>query len=670
MSRLDIGPVEEDLGTFKISFKDDYNSIRRLGQGAYGKVELVEHRETKRQYAAKFISLEGMSDDDRTCVNREIQILAKANHGAVLCLRGCGKVSQTHSVVILTDYMANGSVDTVLRKAKRNEPPKGWNFTRKYITVVGIAAGMQYLHSRDIIHRDLKPANVLLNNNFEPFIADFGFAKLTDQKRTLAMSMVGGTPLYMAPEIDDTADYGFAVDVYAFGVLVYEIMTGEEPYKELRGPLAIHKAVRAGRRPPIPNSLPKDLRQLIERCWAQEPKDRPPFDEIIEIFLSGDFNLPEDTDFHAITAYECRIIPTAYMIASFTRLSRDVNALNMKVKALTVENRELRERMEGFSRKLRDEQPRTRKLSSARNFSFDAPRGILASFRMNSKTESRVIISSSSCDIYQLMTPNSPDTFTTSDADDENWIQFEFPEELKLTEMILTNPLDRAHLLKNWTLSAIDEDGRGRVLCKGECDDRPASSSTWKCKAIRSRIFLLEQKGPAWDGGNSFCLRGVEFKSDGRKYQPYVFQSLIDRAHGDPHKMGVVVTSNEHDFSTIHQKRSRNEVRTYSQSSPSWLQIEFIGGSLSIEGYRVKTSSSNHHYVLKGSNTTDKNISKWETIEPRGRGETSSDDLITSVKCFVDQSYSFFRFVLEEPRNAALLLMHVELFGLWADDEE
>jgi serine/threonine protein kinase len=132
------------------------------------------------------------------------------------------------------DFMANGSLETVIEEDDR----KGWDLTQKYIMIIRIAAGMQYLHACNVIHRDLKTANVMMDGKLEPFIGDFGLSKVIVSHGVLTMTMAGGTPIYMAPEIYESSEYSIKVDVYAYGVVVYRVMTGLVPFSELPNPAA------------------------------------------------------------------------------------------------------------------------------------------------------------------------------------------------------------------------------------------------------------------------------------------------------------------------------------------------------------------------------------------------------------------------------------------------
>lgn len=144
---------------------------------------------------------------------------------------------------------------------------------------------MSYLHSHDIIHHDLKPSNILFDENFLPKIADSGFSKINKQQvnEQGMQSTIGikGTHIYMSPEIWQKQEYTKSCDVYAFGFIVYEIVTNDKPY-ENKNYFEIALSVANGDRPEIKKTIPKSYKNLIESCWAQDSNDRPSFNEIVQ----------------------------------------------------------------------------------------------------------------------------------------------------------------------------------------------------------------------------------------------------------------------------------------------------------------------------------------------------------------------------------------------------
>ena len=269
-------------------------------------MHLVENTIDHQQYAAKIINtISGFDGREQMLFLRESLLLHKLDHPSIVKFIGINfkslKDSDEFKPTIITEYLPHGSLKNNLDKERRSLADPDWNPTKKYITLLGISDAMRYLHAHGIVHRDLKPDNVLTDSNYYPRVCDFGLSRCFPVSLTNSMqlTMTGqlGTPLYMAPEIlRGEKKFGPAVDVFAFGILANEIVTGKVPYYELGeiSPYILANNVMSGYRPTFPDNVPPKMRKLIESCWSHDPSDRPSFDEIFEK-LSSDFSYSEET---------------------------------------------------------------------------------------------------------------------------------------------------------------------------------------------------------------------------------------------------------------------------------------------------------------------------------------------------------------------------------------
>lgn len=143
-----------------------------------------------------------------------------------------------------------------------------------------LACGMNFLHTHDpkIIHRDLKPQNLLLDSSGNLKIGDFGLSRFKSESE----SMTGHTGSYrwMAPEVVRNEKYDEKVDVYSFGIILWEMIASDVPFSNLTDMQAAMNTSN-GMRPQIPGSCSVNTKQLIQNCWASEPKDRPSFQDIL-----------------------------------------------------------------------------------------------------------------------------------------------------------------------------------------------------------------------------------------------------------------------------------------------------------------------------------------------------------------------------------------------------
>jgi serine/threonine protein kinase len=195
-------PGSMDPSAFYVDLSD-YERIRRLGKGAFGVVYSAREKRTQLIVAVKERDCDVQDETMKKLFEREVQILGSVRHPALLSLHGCTPFVEhpDHMPAILTPFMANGSLEDIMKKERSGNAPAEWTMTRKLIVLLGIASGMMFMHENRYIHRDLKPGNVLIDEHFEPKIGDFGLSKFVPSGQTLYQSMHDGTPHFMAPEI-------------------------------------------------------------------------------------------------------------------------------------------------------------------------------------------------------------------------------------------------------------------------------------------------------------------------------------------------------------------------------------------------------------------------------------------------------------------------------------
>ncbi|KAJ6582047.1 kinase-like domain-containing protein, partial [Mycena capillaripes] len=146
-----------------------------------------------------------------------------------------------------------------------------------------LASGIRYMHSENVIHGDLTGNNILLTDEYDLQICDFGLVKWSETSLITGGSRAAGTYRYMAPELfgSDSARPSFDSDVYAFACLALEMYTGRVPFFGCKD-IVVPGNVMAGKRPPRPSSpvVPDHLWDLIEVCWSQEPIARPSMENV------------------------------------------------------------------------------------------------------------------------------------------------------------------------------------------------------------------------------------------------------------------------------------------------------------------------------------------------------------------------------------------------------
>lgn len=271
-----------------------FAQIEQIDKGSYGTVFLIEDKETKEQFAAKILNapIDSNSNDAIIFLSREVNYNSGMNHPSVLKFIGYSPCNfdGNPNPVIITEYCKNRSLSIFIKNPEQYADI--WNDTKKLITIFGIASGMKYLHENNIIHRDLKPANILMDDHLCPKIADFGFSKKVDSNGNFlslieSTKIAKGTPIYMAPEVFLTDKSTKSSDVYAFGILLYEIVTNLTPFADIDNQIVLAMKVSNGNRPEFKTPINESYRRLIESCWSQNPEDRPTFDDIVRELIEN-----------------------------------------------------------------------------------------------------------------------------------------------------------------------------------------------------------------------------------------------------------------------------------------------------------------------------------------------------------------------------------------------
>lgn len=292
---------------------DQFTIVRDIGKGVFGDVYLALDGRTHppREVAIKSLKADLSSKFQAKAFLRELRIMAGLKHPGTLELIGLVSPTSTtgNRAQIITPFMANGSVNAMLKAERRGTAPAGWNATAKSMLVFGVADAMAYIHSQEVLHRDLKAANILLNDNFEPVIADYGLARL--QGCDLTMNV--GTPLHMAPELRIGNDeYTQKVDVFAYAVFLHQLFTDSRALDdgggELRNVFQLLNRVEKGARLKRPDGIPEFYWKMITECWEQDPDMRPTFRQIVEAFQKSDEWIFPGTDLARLREYQERVL--------------------------------------------------------------------------------------------------------------------------------------------------------------------------------------------------------------------------------------------------------------------------------------------------------------------------------------------------------------------------
>ncbi|KAK3379565.1 kinase-like domain-containing protein [Lasiosphaeria ovina] len=231
----------------------DFEILRTLGTGSFGRVHLVQSRHNSRFYAVKVLKkaqVVKMKQVEHT--NDERRMLGEVKHPFLITL--WGTFQDARNLYMVMDFVEGGELFSLLRKSGRFPNP----VAKFYAAEVTLA--LEYLHSRNIIYRDLKPENLLLDRHGHLKITDFGFAKrVPDKTWTLC-----GTPDYLAPEVVSNKGYNKSVDWWSLGILIYEMLCGYTPFWDGGSPMKIYENILRGK-VKYPAYVNPDAQDLLER---------------------------------------------------------------------------------------------------------------------------------------------------------------------------------------------------------------------------------------------------------------------------------------------------------------------------------------------------------------------------------------------------------------------
>ncbi|XP_062079148.1 BRASSINOSTEROID INSENSITIVE 1-associated receptor kinase 1-like isoform X5 [Humulus lupulus] len=279
---------------------DNYSDTNIIGRGGFGKV-YKGHLADGSLVAVKRLKKE-RTQGGVLQFQTELEMISIARHRNLLRLRGFCLTSTERLLVY--PYMANGSVASCLRECPGSQSPLDWEI-RKRISL-GSARGLAYLHDEcdpKIIHRGVKTANILLDEEFEAVVGDFGLAKLMDHKDTHVTTAVRGTVGYIAPEYLSTGKSSEKTDVFGYGVMLLELITGQSAYdlarlanddvmlfdwvKGLWNDKKLETLVDANLQGNYVNEEVEQLIQVALLCTQGTASERPKMSEVVRM-LEGD----------------------------------------------------------------------------------------------------------------------------------------------------------------------------------------------------------------------------------------------------------------------------------------------------------------------------------------------------------------------------------------------
>ena len=207
-----------DTYTFKLN---DYIVYKKhIGKGSFSTIYKCYHKLTKLEYALKEIIIE--KDKNKKNIKRELNLMKKLNHPNIIKLHDVIIDSSLNYIYFIMEYHKKGDLSKFLNGRALKE-----KYCKKYLRQ--LSNGLEYLLINNILHRDLKPQNILLTDDYNIQITDFGLARKFN--KDFMFNTLCGSPMYMAPEIINRRDYNNKSDLWSVGIIMYEMLHGYTPFK-------------------------------------------------------------------------------------------------------------------------------------------------------------------------------------------------------------------------------------------------------------------------------------------------------------------------------------------------------------------------------------------------------------------------------------------------------
>ncbi|MEP7280550.1 MAG: protein kinase [Rubrivivax sp.] len=252
-----------------------YALKQRLGQGGLGTVYEAWDPLLSRTVAVKTLQFDAVASHERLALDRlflnEARAVAGLNHAHIVTVHDAGL--SPHGVYIAMERLRGRDLRQALVAGWRPTPSQAAHLVRR------VADALAYAHARGVVHCDIKPANIFLTRKGRPTVLDFGIARVAKGAAAPALEgLIAGSPHYVAPEQLDGGEIDGRSDVYALGVVLYELLTARKAF-DGDSLEAISEAVRHATPTPaheLAPDVPPGLSALVARAMSRRPEDRPP----------------------------------------------------------------------------------------------------------------------------------------------------------------------------------------------------------------------------------------------------------------------------------------------------------------------------------------------------------------------------------------------------------
>lgn len=672
---------------------NDYTIIRELNRGGFGIIYLVYDKIKKEELVAKVNLINTGQECERRkqFVKRELEILMRIQHPTIIPLRGFSFTDfrNDKNITILMDYVPMGSLLSLIEMEQKGLCPIQYDNTKRQILLAGIARGLMILHSRNVIHRDLSSGNILLDENIHPIVTDFGLSKFFDPLHSKSQTLSdSGTIYYMAPEVIESNRYDISADVYSFGILMYEILTGSRPYKEVMSnknmnAFQFQKLITQGMRPEIKVPIKEELKRLMEQCWSHDPSERPTSSELFqklslwqcEHLLENSESIQIDAllseegeDFNACCLDNVNLDEFHEYIDSITEEIKQVDEMRKIIEEMKSTISKQEEQISSLKEKNSNLEKQISVFNSKYSYSFNTGNpdltkpGIFQRLKKHEKKRFNPLFikSQSSKDPYNLINPEVNDYFLTNSSNENCLIKFQLEKEIMIKGVKIFSSAGRFPKSFNILI------GKDLVYSSTEENDLngPYKEKTIEFPEKKGKTLSFVKTGPSWDLGNMIMLKRIEILSSDEKYTKGVFQTLVDK-YKDPHLSKVLISSTSFVNDTFYLINTSDHIST-GFAENSWFQVELTKGLAIINGFRVDLQNLKSFKII-ATEDKKKPINSWIELYEFNENQTSDSKNLTF--CMLPQQsipVKCIRLIQTKPnrRNKKnLVIYHFDIFG-------
>jgi serine/threonine protein kinase len=253
---------------------DKYVKVKPLGKGSFGAALLIKRKSDGQLLVVKEVNMAKMNAKEREEARNECRILQQLSHPNIV--RYYEHMERNGVLYIIMEYADGGDLHS---KMKRHPGGLPEDVSLHYFAQICLA--MDYLHSRHILHRDIKTMNVFLTSSGAVKLGDFGIATVLRNTMGLA-NTVCGTPYYFSPELCKNKPYNNRSDVWAMGVVLYELATGKHAFDGNSMQQLMQRILKTNA-PPLPTTFSRDFRAMLDSCLQKDPLRRPNIKQLLTI---------------------------------------------------------------------------------------------------------------------------------------------------------------------------------------------------------------------------------------------------------------------------------------------------------------------------------------------------------------------------------------------------